>query len=58
MSKWTYPFPVWVSRENADGNVSQFTMPLWLAIVLFFLLALNVAAWSVIGLIEAVQYAL
>lgn len=56
--KWTQEFPVWVSRKDADGFIAEFTVPLWMFLLIGCILLLNVLAWSAIGLVEAVQYIL
>jgi hypothetical protein len=56
MSKWTHPIPIWVSRKNADEVISQFTVSLWMFMLLGVLILLNLLSWSIIGLVEVVQY--
>lgn len=54
--KWTHDFPVWTGRPDSSGFIATFTLPLWEFLLLACLVTLNVAVWSVIGLVEAVQY--
>lgn len=53
MSKWSHPIPIWVSRKNADGDIAQFTVALWLHLVLFLMLLANALLWAGIGLYAA-----
>lgn len=57
-SKWTFPVPIWVSRETGDGVTSKFTVPMWLFLLIGLVVLLNVLLWGGIGLVEAVQYIL
>ena len=54
--KWTQEVPVWVSREDNDGMIASFTTPLWLFLLLGLLVLVNVLGWSLVGLVELVQY--
>jgi hypothetical protein len=47
--------PIWVSRKNADNMIAQFSVPLWLFMIIGSLLLLNVLVWSGIGLNEAAR---
>jgi hypothetical protein len=55
MSKWSHPIPVWVSRKNADGQIAQFTVSLWMFMTLAIGILLNALLWIGIGLYAAVQ---
>ena len=57
-NKWTHPLPIWVSREDADGTISEFSVPVWCFMLIGALSLLNVIAWGIIGLVEVVQYIL
>lgn len=54
--KWTHPLPIWVSRKDADDFIATFTVPMWLFLFIGFVVLLNVVGWSVVGLVELVQY--
>lgn len=51
---WTQDFAVWVSRDY-HGMIYQMTVPLWLALLGFVIILLNVLGWGIVGLIELVQ---
>jgi hypothetical protein len=53
---WGMELPIWVSRKNADGMISQFSVPMWLFMLIGLLVVLNVVLWGGIGLYEAVTY--
>jgi hypothetical protein len=55
---WTKEVPIWVSRKTSDGVIAQFAVSGWLFFLLALLLTLNLLVWSVIGLVEAVQWVL
>ena len=58
MSDWGKELPIWVSRKNYDGRISQFSVPLWLFMLLGLLVVLNAVGWGVVGLVELVKYVL
>lgn len=52
---WTRPIPIWVSRKNADGQISQFAVSGWMFMLLALLALVNAFAWGFIGIYEAVK---
>jgi hypothetical protein len=52
---WTSSIPIWVSRKNAQGMISQFAVTGWIFMLIGFLVLLNTLAWGFIGLYEAVR---
>jgi hypothetical protein len=55
---WTDSVPVWVSRPTASGQITAFTLSGWMFMLLAVLLLANLFGWSVVGLVELVQYIL
>ena len=53
--EWTTPLPIWVSRQTADGRTSNFTVPLWLFLLIGFALLINLVLWSGIGIFVALK---
>lgn len=56
MNKMQTPVPVWVSRRNADGVIAQFTVSMWLFMLIGIVMLCNVLLWGGIGLYEAITY--
>lgn len=54
--RWTHPVPVWASRPDDDGLIASYTLPLWAFLLLGVLLTVNVLGWSIVGIVELVQY--
>lgn len=53
--RYIHPIPIWVSRKNADGFISEFTVPLWLFLVIGLVALANALLWGGIGLYEAAR---
>lgn len=57
MSKntWFASMPVYVTNKTADGEIAYFSLTVWIALLIFFLICLNLLVWGFIGLYEAVR---
>lgn len=44
--------PVYVTRKSGNGQTGDFSLSPGLAVTLFLLIVLNVAGWSIYGLVE------
>lgn len=52
---WTTPLPIYVTRENASGEIGTFSMASYITLPAMFLFFVNVIVWGVVGLVEAVR---
>lgn len=52
---WFAQIPIWVSRKTADGMTSQFSVPLYLFMIIGLLGVLNFLLWGGIGIYEAAR---
>lgn len=41
--------PLWVSRENADGQIAQFTVNIWVHLMVCMLALVNAIGWGAYG---------
>jgi hypothetical protein len=47
--------PVYVTRENPDGLVGSWFVTGWMAMVVLYVVALNVIGWGIYGLVTLAQ---
>lgn len=52
---WTEKVPIWVSRENASGQISQFEVSGWIFLLVFVLILFNAILWGGYGIYEWVR---
>lgn len=57
-SAWNQGMPIYVTNETASGHIGSFTLNVWLAFTVYMLVLANVIGWSIVGLVELVQYIL
>jgi hypothetical protein len=50
---WIDTIPIWVSRPNADGFISQFSVQGWIFMLIWILILINFFLWAGIGIYEA-----
>jgi len=54
-ANWGAQAPIYVTRKNADGWIGSYSMSLGMSLPAMLLVWLNVIAWGLIGLYEAVR---
>lgn len=47
--------PVYITRKSASGETGTYSMSLWMSLLAMMLVWLNVVAWSIVGLVFAVE---
>lgn len=52
---WMQELPIWVSRKDANGMISKFSVPLWLFMLIGLIVLLNFLLWGGIGIYEAIR---
>jgi hypothetical protein len=47
--------PIYVTRKTADGETANYSLSIWMTLLVILLLWLNVVVWGCLGLYEAVR---
>ena len=45
---------VYVTRKDADGNISSYSLSLWMTLLAMLLVWANIVIWGIIGLVFSV----
>jgi hypothetical protein len=48
-----YTAPVYVTRENARGEIGAYELNVWLTVAAMFVIYLNIMIWGIIGIVYA-----
>lgn len=46
--------PIYVTRENADGQIAEYTLSIWMTLLAIFVVWANLIAWGFYGLYAVV----
>jgi hypothetical protein len=57
-NNWTVGIPIYVTRKNAAGMIGSWTISAWVGVAVMYLVFLNIFAWGLVGLYEAVRVVL
>lgn len=49
------PLPIYVTRENANGQIAEFTLSAWMILLAMFIVWANVVLWGAYGLAAVVR---
>lgn len=49
--------PIYTTRKDAHGDTATYSQSLWMTLLVQVLIWLNLIAWGIIGLVEAIRMA-
>jgi len=55
MSKWNYSLPVYVTNPRGDGFIADYSLNVWMAMLIYILILINALGWGIYGVIELLQ---